>query len=69
MEVILQAVLGVADPAMRRRLRRLIDDTLGYPFGALRRRACGTAPRARAGPPRAPRGGGRVRGGAADARR
>ena len=34
MEVILQAVLGVADPAMRGRLRRLIDDTLGYPFGA-----------------------------------
>ena len=48
MEVILQAVLGVADPAMRRRLRGLIDDTLGYPFGGLRRwarrrrsRACG----------------------------
>jgi cytochrome P450 len=42
MEVILQAVLGVADPAMRTRLRRLIDDTLGYPFGGLRRRVGGT---------------------------
>ena len=42
MEVILQAVLGVADPAMRSRLRRLIDDTLGYPFGGLRRWARGT---------------------------
>jgi cytochrome P450 family 135 len=43
MEVILRAVLGVADPTMRRRLRELIDDTLGYPFAGLRRRFDGTA--------------------------
>ena len=49
MEVILQAVLGVADPAMRRALARAHRrDTLGYPFGGLRggpaarrSRACG----------------------------
>ena len=35
-EVILQAVLGVTDVAMRRRFRRLIDDLLFYPLGALR---------------------------------
>jgi cytochrome P450 len=35
-EVILQAVLGVTDAAMRRRFRRLIDDLLFYPLGALR---------------------------------
>ena len=34
-EVILQAVLGVADEAMRGRLRRLIDNVLFYPFGAV----------------------------------
>jgi len=43
MEVILRAVLGVADPTMRQRLRGLIDDTLGYPFAGLRRRLDGTA--------------------------
>ena len=37
-EVILQAVLGVTDVAMRRRFRRLIDDLLFYPLGALRLR-------------------------------
>jgi cytochrome P450 len=37
-EVILQAVLGVADPGMRERFRRLIDDILFYPFGAMRLR-------------------------------
>jgi cytochrome P450 family 135 len=37
-EVILQVVLGVRDPATRRRLRRLIDDLLFYPLGALRLR-------------------------------
>jgi cytochrome P450 len=37
-EVILNAVLGVADEDMRRRFRRLIDDTLFYPLGALRLR-------------------------------
>src|SRR4051794_10083614 len=38
MDVILQAVLGVADPAMRTRLRERIEDVLGYPFGPLNRR-------------------------------
>jgi cytochrome P450 family 135 len=33
-EVILQAVLGVADEPLRRRLRQLIDKLLFYPFGA-----------------------------------
>lgn len=37
-EVILQAVLGVADEGTRRRFRRLIDDILFYPAGALRLR-------------------------------
>jgi len=40
-EVILQAVLGVADIATRRRFRRLIDDILFYPLGALRLRVAG----------------------------
>ncbi|HVE66993.1 MAG TPA: cytochrome P450 [Solirubrobacteraceae bacterium] len=40
-EVILQAVLGVADPEMRRRFRGLIDDLLFYPLGALRLRLSG----------------------------
>lgn len=40
-EVILRAVLGVADPDLRRRLRRLIDDILFYPFGTLRLRLSG----------------------------
>jgi len=35
-EVILQAVLGVADSALRRRFRRAIDDVLFYPAGSLR---------------------------------
>lgn len=35
-EVILRAVLGVADAATRRRFRRLVDDTLFYPMGARR---------------------------------
>ena len=35
-EVILQAVLGVADADTRRRFRRVIDDVLFYPLGALR---------------------------------
>ena len=60
MEVILQAVLGVADPAMRSRLRELIDDTLGYPFGGLRRRRPRGPALARARPPRRLRGRGRV---------
>jgi cytochrome P450 len=38
MDVILQAVLGVADPAMRTRLRERIEDVLAYPFGPLNRR-------------------------------
>ncbi|MDQ3573148.1 MAG: cytochrome P450, partial [Actinomycetota bacterium] len=37
-EVILQAVLGVADVDTRREFRRLIDNTLFYPLGALRLR-------------------------------
>lgn len=37
-EVILQAVLGVTDTAMRRRFRRLIDNLLFYPLGAARLR-------------------------------
>jgi cytochrome P450 family 135 len=40
-EVILQAVLGVGDPELRKRFRRLIDDLLFYPFGAARLRASG----------------------------
>jgi cytochrome P450 len=45
-EVILQAVLGVADVDTRRRFRRLIDDLLFYPLGALRLRLSGRlAPR------------------------
>ena len=40
-EVILQAVLGVADADMRRRFRRLIDDLLFYPLGNLRLRLSG----------------------------
>ena len=40
-EVILQAVLGVSDSDLRRRLRRLIDDLLSYPLGALRLRLGG----------------------------
>ena len=40
-EVILQAVLGVGDDQTRRRFRRLIDDLLFYPLGALRLRATG----------------------------
>jgi cytochrome P450 len=45
-EVILQAVLGVRDAGTRRRLRRLVDDILFYPLGALRLRATGRlAPR------------------------
>ncbi len=35
-EVILQAVLGVDDIVMRRRFKKLIDNTLFYPLGALR---------------------------------
>jgi cytochrome P450 len=53
-EVILQAVLGVADPGMRRRFRDLIDGLLFYPLGALRLRLSGRlAPRTT--PPRAVR--------------
>src|SRR4051794_37587400 len=37
-EVILQAVLGVADAATREELRRLIDNILLYPFAPVRRR-------------------------------
>jgi cytochrome P450 len=37
-EVILQAVLGVADERTRRRFRRLIDNVLFYPLGAARLR-------------------------------
>jgi cytochrome P450 len=45
-EVILQAVLGVADTETRRRFRRLVDDLLFYPLGALRLRVSGRlAPR------------------------
>ena len=45
-EVILQAVLGVSDLDTRRRFRRLIDDLLFYPMGALRLRVGGwLAPR------------------------
>jgi cytochrome P450 len=40
-EVILQAVLGVADTGMRERFRRLIDDLLFYPLGAVRLRLSG----------------------------
>src|SRR5215212_5464816 len=45
-EVILQAVLGVADADMRGRFRRLIDNLLFYPLGAARLRVSGRlAPR------------------------
>ncbi len=40
-EVILEAVLGVADADMRRRFRRHIDDILFFPLGALRLRVAG----------------------------
>jgi cytochrome P450 len=40
-EVILRAVLGVADVDVRRRFRRLIDDILFYPLGSLRLRLSG----------------------------
>ena len=40
-EVILQAVLGVADEDLRRRFRRVLDDILFYPLGALRLKATG----------------------------
>jgi cytochrome P450 len=40
-EVILQAVLGVRDEETRQRFRKLIDDLLFYPLGALRLRAAG----------------------------
>jgi len=57
-EVIVQAVLGVADPDLRRRFRRIIDNILFYPLGALRLGLSGRlAPRLR--PPR------RIREGAA----
>src|SRR6185503_18124477 len=39
----LRAVLGVQDPALRERLRILLDDLIGYPFGPLRRRVRGRA--------------------------
>ena len=58
LEVILRAVLGVSDPDTRRRLRELIDDTVGYPVSGLRRRlpgALGRPPRrGRTGPRRVP---------------
>src|SRR3954470_2140734 len=50
-EVILQAVLGVADPRVRAELRELIDDILLYPLGPARRRFA----RERVGPIGAPR--------------
>ena len=50
-EVILGAVLGVADVEMRRQLRQLIDDILVYPLGPLRRRL-GTRPTQGPHPPR-----------------
>lgn len=37
-EVILRAVLGVADADLRRRFRKLIDDLLFYPLGSVRLR-------------------------------
>jgi cytochrome P450 len=40
-EVILQAVLGVSDSDTGRRFRRLVDDILFYPLGALRLRLSG----------------------------
>jgi cytochrome P450 len=49
-EVILQAVLGVADVTLRRRFRDLIDDLLFYPAGAVRLRLSGRI-RAPATPP------------------
>src|SRR4051794_22305920 len=53
MDVILQAVLGVADPAMRTRLRERIEDVLGYPFGPLNRRLARRSARASRLPVRA----------------
>lgn len=41
LEIILQAVLGIAEPVMRRQLRELIDDLVGYPLNGLRRRLDG----------------------------
>ena len=50
-EVILQALLGVADTEMRQRFRRLIDDLLFYPLGAARLRI-GERLTPRSAPPR-----------------
>jgi cytochrome P450 len=44
-EIILQAVLGVADETTRRRFRDLIDNLLFYPLGALRLRLAARAVR------------------------
>ena len=41
LELILRAVLGISDDAMRTRLRDLIDDALYYPWGPLKRRYAG----------------------------
>jgi len=38
LDVILQAVLGVSDPALRDRIATLVDDLVTYPTGELRRR-------------------------------
>ena len=38
LELIMRAVLGISDERMRERLRDLIDDALGYPWGPLKRR-------------------------------
>lgn len=46
-EVILQAVLGVRDHALRERFRRLIDNVLFYPFGHARLRLGHRAPAVR----------------------
>ena len=57
-EVILQAVLGIADEGMRRDFRRLIDDILFYPLGALRLRIGGLLPHRFTPPAADTRGGG-----------
>jgi cytochrome P450 family 135 len=49
-EVILQAVLGVAEHEERRRLRRLVDDLLFYPLGAARLRLAARLPAGRGVP-------------------
>ena len=52
-QVILEAVLGVADVSMRRRFRQIVDNILFYPLGAFRLRATASLGARITAPPRA----------------